>query len=122
VKVIESQDKIWRFTEIYGEPRWEDKYKTWDKIREQKNVSNLPWLLMGDFNEILFSDEKEGGNPRPQHYMQAFRDTLTECGLEDIGYSGIDTPGNVAELESASIVVSQMALGSRCTQELFFHT
>jgi hypothetical protein len=88
VQINEGPNKVWRLTGIYGEPRWEDKYKTWDKIRELKNNSNLPWILLGDFNEILFSHEKEGGNPRPHNFMQAFQDVLSDCGLEDIGYSG----------------------------------
>jgi hypothetical protein len=88
VIVQESDDKIWRLTGIYGEPRWEDKYKTWDRVRDLHARSNLPWVLIGDFNEILYSNEKEGGNARPQNYMQAFRDVLTDCNLEDLGYSG----------------------------------
>jgi hypothetical protein len=36
VKIIERDDKVWRLTGIYGESRWEHKYKTWDKIRELK--------------------------------------------------------------------------------------
>jgi hypothetical protein len=32
VRVVERPEKIWRLTGIYGEPRWEDKYKTWDKL------------------------------------------------------------------------------------------
>jgi hypothetical protein len=43
---------------------------------------------MGDFNEILYSHEKEGGNPRPQSHMQAFRDALVDCELDDMGFSG----------------------------------
>jgi hypothetical protein len=43
---------------------------------------------MGDFNEILYSTEKEGGAMRPQCCMQAFRDTLIACNLEDMGYEG----------------------------------
>ena len=88
VRVLESPGKIWRLTCIYGEPRWEDKHKTWDKLRELKDDQHLPWVVIGDFNEILFSHEKDGGNPRPQHYMQAFRDALSDCELEDIGFSG----------------------------------
>jgi hypothetical protein len=42
VKVIESPEKTWRLTGIYGEPRWEDKYKTWNKIRELNSNSTLP--------------------------------------------------------------------------------
>ena len=88
VRVVESSDKIWRLTGIYGEPRWEDKYKTWDKIRELNGQFSMPWVIIGDFNEILFSHEKEGGNPRPQGYMQAFRDVLSDCELYDLGFSG----------------------------------
>jgi hypothetical protein len=88
VKIVESPRKIWRFTGIYGEPRWEDKYKTWDMMRNLNGNNNLPWLIMGDFNEISFSHEKEGGNPRPQVYMQAFRDAMNDCELEDIGFVG----------------------------------
>jgi hypothetical protein len=58
------------------------------KIRELNQNNTLPWLIIGDFNEILFSHEKEGGNARPQGCMDAFRDTLMDCGLEDLGFSG----------------------------------
>jgi exonuclease III len=60
VRIIENQDKIWRFTGIYGESRWDQKYKTWDKLRELRNNSPLPSIVLGDFNELLFSHEKEG--------------------------------------------------------------
>jgi hypothetical protein len=76
------------FETLYGEPRWEDKYKTWDKLWELHNGLNLPWVVIGDFNEILFSNEKEGGNPRPLNFMQAFRDALADCNFDDLGYSG----------------------------------
>ncbi|KAA3483968.1 reverse transcriptase [Gossypium australe] len=42
----------------------------------------------GDFNEIMYSFEKKGGLPRDQRRMETFKDTLEECGLIDIGYSG----------------------------------
>jgi hypothetical protein len=37
VKVIENPAKNWCFTSIYGEPRWEDKFKTRDEMRELHN-------------------------------------------------------------------------------------
>jgi hypothetical protein len=43
---------------------------------------------MGDLNDILYPFEKEGGNPRPVHCMQAFRDALDDCNLSDVGYVG----------------------------------
>jgi hypothetical protein len=60
VRVVESTSKVWRLTGIYGEPRWEDKYKTWDRLRALNHSNNLPGLIVGDFNEILFLTKKEG--------------------------------------------------------------
>lgn len=47
-----------------------------------------PWVILGDFNEILSADEKEGGNPRPYQMMQAFQDCLADCDLDDMGFEG----------------------------------
>ena len=58
VRIEEGDDKTWRFTGMYGEFRWEDKYKTWHMIRDLHGQHNLPWLIMGDMNEIFFSNEK----------------------------------------------------------------
>jgi hypothetical protein len=88
VRVIEGPGREWRFTGMYGEPRWQDKYKTWDKLRELHGQFQLPWVVLGDLNEIMFSHEKDGGNPRPAIYMQAFRDALSGCNLEDLGFIG----------------------------------
>jgi hypothetical protein len=42
VHVVESMSRIWRLTCIYGEPKWEDMFKTWDKLRELNETNNLP--------------------------------------------------------------------------------
>ncbi|XP_071680095.1 uncharacterized protein [Lolium perenne] len=81
-------ENIWRFTGMYGEPKWENKYLTWDYLRNLHAQCNMPWLVLGDLNEILYPFEKEGGNPRPLHFMQAFRDALVDCDLSDLGYVG----------------------------------
>jgi hypothetical protein len=39
-------------------------------------------------NEIISETENEGGAPRPLLYMQAFRDCLSDYGLDDLGYVG----------------------------------
>lgn len=66
---------------MYGEFKWEGKYKTWDKMRQVKSRHDLPWIVVGDFNEIMFDHEKEGGNVRPQQYISAFQQALNDCDL-----------------------------------------
>jgi len=41
---------------------------------------------MGDFNEILRVEEKQGWLGRPKRQMQGFQNALDYCGLKDLGY------------------------------------
>ena len=72
------------------EPNWDQKDQTWEAMRSLKNrdTNSLPWLAVGDFNEILCHHEKEGGRARLQRHLQAFHDALDDCELTDIGYIG----------------------------------
>lgn len=87
VFVGSGQEKFWRLTGFYGEPKWKDKHQTWRRLRELQNVCDMPWLVIGDINEILYSFEKEGGSDHPEHFMHAFRDVLEECNLSVHGYT-----------------------------------
>ena len=78
----------WRFTGFYGHPNWSDRNLSWEDIRNLYHKGNHPWVVLGDFNEILYSSEKEGGNARPNGMMKDFRDCLAECGLDDMGFIG----------------------------------
>ena len=53
-------ENLWRLTGFYGEPRWKDKHKSWEILRELKY--DMPWMIIGDMNKIMYSFEKEGGN------------------------------------------------------------
>lgn len=88
IDVAVGEGEQWRLSGIYGEPNWDHKYRTWEALRHLKNCSSLPWLAVGDFNEILFHFEKEGGRARSQKQMQDFHDALHDCDLVDMGYSG----------------------------------
>jgi hypothetical protein len=53
-----------------------------------KASSPLPWLCIGDFNEVLLREEHMGVNERSNAQIQAFRDTVDICELMDLGYMG----------------------------------
>ncbi|KAL5576765.1 hypothetical protein UlMin_018464 [Ulmus minor] len=59
-----------------------------EKLSTQLELSHLPWLIGGDFNEILLENEKEGGRLRPLQQMRDFHDLLIFCGLKDLSFSG----------------------------------
>lgn len=53
-------------------------------------TSNQPWVVIGDFNEVLHVHEHDGIGTRSQAQMDPFRDALDTCGLSDIGYNRLD--------------------------------
>ena len=48
----------------------------------------MPWVCIGDYNEILSSDERQGRLPKAQALVQAFRSALLHCNLTDLWYVG----------------------------------
>ena len=44
---------------------------------------------MGDFNETLHADEHFGVNVRPERQMRAFREAVSDCALQDLGWRGV---------------------------------
>lgn len=51
-------------------------------------MSSGPWLIMGDFNEILGQEDKEGGAMRSDSQIQAFRSAVEVCALQPLNYRG----------------------------------
>jgi exonuclease III len=87
--MINSHNMLWRATGIYGYPINNQKILTCNLISDlAKTNTNTNWLVFGDFNIVLSSNEKAGGNPIDYHVTEAFRDCLEHSNLEDLGYNG----------------------------------
>ncbi|KAA3471267.1 Endonuclease/exonuclease/phosphatase [Gossypium australe] len=89
VEVEEGGESIvWRFTGFYGAPVENERKDSWNLLRHLKRGCNKPWLILGDFNEIIYSHEKQRGRIREERQMNAFGEALEECELNDLGFSG----------------------------------
>ncbi|CAL1360133.1 unnamed protein product [Linum trigynum] len=88
MKITKEGGAIWRFTGVYGWPESNEKKNTWKLIGDLSNQWSGPWLCGGDFNEILSSEEKSGGQGRDERDMEAFRDCLADTDLKDLGFQG----------------------------------
>ncbi|KAA3462361.1 reverse transcriptase [Gossypium australe] len=91
IDVLIKEDGIqeeWRFTGFYGSPYVRNQNHVWNLLERLSQDRDYPWFVVGDFNEIMYSFEKKGGFPRDPRRMEIFRDTLANCGLMDVGYSG----------------------------------
>ena len=78
----------WRFTGFYGQPDTSRREETWRILERLGNSNHLPWLCMGDFNEIVSDSEKLGGNLRSPKQMERFWDAINRCRFRDLGCVG----------------------------------
>ena len=64
VSVEEDEQEIWRMTCVYGEAQTHLRHQTWQVLKNISTLSTLPWLCIGDFNEVLRPNEHEGVGQR----------------------------------------------------------
>ena len=88
--IIEDDgNKKWRFTGFYGHPETSKREKSWRLLVNLSTRSDLPWVCMGDFNEIIQRGEKVGGGERPEWQMRLFSSTINRSKLRDMGFVGL---------------------------------
>jgi exonuclease III len=85
---VKTTDDIWRVTGFYGHPETSQKETTWRLLESLNNQSNVPWVCVGDFNEILENREKTGRAIRPQAQMNRFREVINHCYFRAIKFEG----------------------------------
>ncbi len=84
-EIISKERVHWRFTGFYGNPEHNRRMESWDLMRAE---CSLPWLVCGDFNEIVDNGEKLGFQSRAQRLIANFREALTDCELSNLGFQG----------------------------------
>lgn len=86
--IIRGLDDLpsWRCTFVYGEPRVQDRHLMWELIRSIKNWCGAPWMMMGDFNEAMWSFEHFSARRRAKRQMLDFHEILSHCDLHDLGF------------------------------------
>ena len=85
VKVC-ALNSSWLLSTIYASPRLEERKLLWKILASISPMHELPWLMLGDFNEMLASGDKLGGNPLNPKRVQMFKDCLDSCGMVDLGF------------------------------------
>ena len=88
VIINKNTDMEWRFIGFYGELETQRRSESWNLLRRLNRKCQVPWLCVGDFNELLRSDEKLGANRRSHNQMQLFREAVDACSFLDLGYLG----------------------------------
>jgi hypothetical protein len=106
IQVKDVSTNLWnRITFVYGEPCVQSRHLMWETSRRLKGMSDLPWLVLGDFNETMWGYEHFSDTPRPQCQMEEFRDTLFVCDLHNIGFCGLPYTWDNGRFGNANVKV-----------------
>ncbi|KAG2663529.1 hypothetical protein I3760_16G034600 [Carya illinoinensis] len=81
-----SPQPPWMLSCFYGHPLTDKRVEGYNILRHLHSFNPKMWLCIGDFNEILFQSEKEGGAPRFVKQMALFKDVLDECQLRTLHF------------------------------------
>ena len=58
---VKGSYSLWLLSAIYASPRRSERRILWENLKIIAGLHNLPWVMLGDFNDILSCDEKWGG-------------------------------------------------------------
>lgn len=78
----------WLFSIIYASSRIAERCILKNNLLSVFELNNLPWLLIGDFNEPLVSSDKYGGRAVNINNSLQFKECLDRCNMVDLGFSG----------------------------------
>ena len=60
--IISSTSKpSWLLSTMYGSPRFAERRLLWDNLKSVAGLHSMPWVIAGDFNEVLIGEDKFGG-------------------------------------------------------------
>lgn len=78
----------WRLTSFYGFPERHRRRDSWNLLRRLSATSSLPWVILGDFNDLLNQSDKRGRVDHPNWLLVSFRSAVMDSGLLDLSMSG----------------------------------
>ncbi|XP_019172110.1 PREDICTED: uncharacterized protein LOC109167542 [Ipomoea nil] len=92
--------KSWLLSVVYGSPNAHLRKKLFADLTSDSHHPDIPWLVVGDFNSVLSSDETSSPENFSLNRSSDFKNWIFREGLIDLGFTGskftwkrgIDTP------------------------------
>ncbi|KAF7818437.1 reverse transcriptase [Senna tora] len=73
---------------VYASPIRDRRKVLWSNLMNLAEIHSMPWLICGDFNDVLSLDEKWGGLPASSSRIREFKHCIDYCGVTDLGFLG----------------------------------
>ncbi|XP_074343060.1 uncharacterized protein LOC141680854 [Apium graveolens] len=72
VEIMNANMTKWRLTGFYGFPERARRRESWNLLKWLANKSDLPWVVIGDFNDMISINDKKGRHDHPQALLDGF--------------------------------------------------
>ena len=79
---------LWLLSAVYTSPRFVERRLFWDNLKSVSDLHSFPWVMAGDFNEVLMGEDKLRGRSVNISRALRFQDCLDSCRMIDIGFFG----------------------------------
>ena len=73
---------------IYGAPIFKERKGVWDDIKRKVRGMRGPLVCIGDFNDVAYMMEKEGGRSKERNKIECFQEMMRECDLNEVKFQG----------------------------------
>ncbi|XP_074301412.1 uncharacterized protein LOC141632799 [Silene latifolia] len=88
IKVNECGGRFWYVFFVYGSPKKEQRQSVWLDIEHWLSRMDSHFILLGDFNQVEFKEDKLGGNKGSIYGAEFFSEWKVRNSLSDIVYKG----------------------------------
>lgn len=73
---------------VYASPVYMLRSSLWEYLEALGSVMTAPWLLIGDWNQVLVPADKSGGRPVGSLMSNSLWQVVLRCALLDLGFTG----------------------------------
>ncbi|KAK7396803.1 hypothetical protein VNO78_17962 [Psophocarpus tetragonolobus] len=85
--LVSSGSNCWICTTIYASAIPNVRMQLWRHLKELHTAFQCPWVIIGDFNDILLASEQHADIFNHSR-AEAFASVLDDCSLMDLGFFG----------------------------------
>ncbi|XP_058776455.1 uncharacterized protein LOC131650765 [Vicia villosa] len=88
MQVKNDKGQEWIFTMVYASPDEHNRKHLWEIMRLTYATMDMPWLVVGYFNDIAYANEKKGGGQVSARKCSIFGENMEAGNLSDLGAKG----------------------------------
>lgn len=86
--VISANKVNWVMSLIYASTDKRERDTLWQSLTDIGQDMNLPWCLIGDYNEVISQVDKRGGRMVGNTVNKELKKMIDRCELMDLGFTG----------------------------------